>query len=579
MLTTWEFALEYADAGFAVFPLHTITDGKCTCGEECKSPGKHPKVMSWVNSRTTNKASINKWGQAGLWDSANIGIATGSISDLIVVDIDPKNGGDESFSDMVTGYEMPATAHVLTGSGGSHFYFRHDDTIPGGAVREGSAVLGIDVQSDGRYVVAPPSTHYTGTRYRWLDIDETDEIRDSMCEMPIYLADRLRIKKAVSLTTKEEDLPPTLLEDSLIEALKFVNADDRDSWVSVGQALQSTGDPKAYDLWVDWSMGSDKFDADDQWRVWNSFKQLGGRTVSTIYYLAAQGGYHGAPALIDSPDDPDFERAIAIALEDMAQVLPEVDGKRERRRYFSNTIFDITHTDYPNPKWVVDDLMPAESLMVMSGEPKTGKTWMALEIALGIASGTSAFGEFDCQQGEVAMFLTETMAAELKERIVNLIPRGGLGKITVEPMTHIDLCDDMQVAELIASVRLSTPDCKLVVLDPLKHLHSADENDATSMGEVMKKLMAIRTVLGCTVLVTHHSKKPQKGSTGRPGTSMRGSGVIHGAVDGGIYLTSEGQPLKSKVNVELRRAPGLGFACHLRPGSPTPWSIKRYQIG
>jgi hypothetical protein len=88
-----------------------------------------------------------------------LAIRTGHASGLLVVDIDPRNGGQVDL-DLMT-----PTATVSTGGGGWHLYYRH----PGGATRdELPGHPGVDVKGDGGYVTAPPSVHQgTGRPYSW----------------------------------------------------------------------------------------------------------------------------------------------------------------------------------------------------------------------------------------------------------------------------------------------------------------------------------------------------------------------------------------------------------------------------
>jgi putative DNA primase/helicase len=166
-MTALEYAQEYASRGWAVFPVHGIRDGKCTCGDaDCSSPGKHPIHSGGFKNATTKTATIEAW-----WKTipdANIGIATGSVSDLLVVDIDRGNGKDgfaslkaleEEFGD------LPMSLRVRTGSGGLHIYMR----MPDQEIRCSTSRLApsIDVRADGGYVVAPPSTHISGKNYSW----------------------------------------------------------------------------------------------------------------------------------------------------------------------------------------------------------------------------------------------------------------------------------------------------------------------------------------------------------------------------------------------------------------------------
>lgn len=157
-------AVIYSRRGWAVFPCHYPVPGGCSCGQpDCGSPGKHPRVPGGFRSATTLHAQVRTWWS--IWPRANVAIRTGRDSGLVVIDIDPEHGGDESLEALTTEQgPLPGVRTIQTGSGGRHFYFRH----PGGEVRNDSGRRlgpGIDVRGDGGYVIAPPSRHASGSRY------------------------------------------------------------------------------------------------------------------------------------------------------------------------------------------------------------------------------------------------------------------------------------------------------------------------------------------------------------------------------------------------------------------------------
>jgi hypothetical protein len=87
------------------------------------------------------------------------------VSGLVVLDIDPRHGSEASLERLERQHgRLPTTVECRSGGGGRHLYFAH----PGGLLRNKVGLApGIDLRSDGGYVVAPPSLHASGVRYAW----------------------------------------------------------------------------------------------------------------------------------------------------------------------------------------------------------------------------------------------------------------------------------------------------------------------------------------------------------------------------------------------------------------------------
>jgi putative DNA primase/helicase len=170
-----DYALFFARSGFRVFqcqwlaryepgPFSQESGLGCSCTKRtaCGSPGKHPVRLNWQDEATTDPAAINKWWGGG--GPFNIGIVTGTPSGIVVLDVDPGNGGAEALTELENRYgELPSTIRFLTGGGGTHILFKH----PGGCVSNSASKigLGLDIRGDGGLIIAPPSTHISGRRY------------------------------------------------------------------------------------------------------------------------------------------------------------------------------------------------------------------------------------------------------------------------------------------------------------------------------------------------------------------------------------------------------------------------------
>ncbi|TVQ80560.1 MAG: DNA primase [Bradymonadales bacterium] len=158
--------------GWPVLPLHFPMDGGCSCRRSrCSSIGKHPITSQGLRDASLDERVIQVWSAA--CPAANIGIAAGGQSGFFVLDIDEKSGGFDSLRDLErTWGELPDTVRVLTGGGGVHYYFAYPKS--GFVKTRVSLCPGIDVRSDGSYVVAPPSVHASGRTYEW-EIDHSPD--------------------------------------------------------------------------------------------------------------------------------------------------------------------------------------------------------------------------------------------------------------------------------------------------------------------------------------------------------------------------------------------------------------------
>ena len=159
------WALYYASRGWPVIPLHTVENGRCTCGDaKCGSPSKHPREPLGVKGASARSSQIQLWWQ--LWPGANVGIVTGVASGLLVLEIDPHNGGDASFEQLRKQYPgaFGEQLEAQTGCGTRQQFFRCKEAI-GSRV---NLLPGIDVKADGDFIAGPPSLDASGSCTRFV---------------------------------------------------------------------------------------------------------------------------------------------------------------------------------------------------------------------------------------------------------------------------------------------------------------------------------------------------------------------------------------------------------------------------
>jgi putative DNA primase/helicase len=142
--------------GFSILPIKPPRRG------EAKS-GKTPMTSHGVHDATDDFDTFCQL--VGDTATFNIGIATGTPSNVIVIDLDPRNDGMKSFAALKTRLgPLPQTLSCESGDG-THFYFR----APTGQVKKRVLASGVDLLAEGCYAVAPPSLHASGKRYRWVE--------------------------------------------------------------------------------------------------------------------------------------------------------------------------------------------------------------------------------------------------------------------------------------------------------------------------------------------------------------------------------------------------------------------------
>jgi hypothetical protein len=174
------YALGYATQGFQVFP--------------CK-PDKSPYTTHGFKDASTAIATITAWWRQ--WPDANIGIPTAGYT---VLDVDLKNGGDKTLAELEKKYgSLPVTPTAKTGGGGRHYWFK------GSTKSKANKATGLDVRSEGGYVVVPPSLHLSGSRYDWIY-----DLRTPMAEAPPLLTVVLLGRKEKGMVASPTPDPFTL---------------------------------------------------------------------------------------------------------------------------------------------------------------------------------------------------------------------------------------------------------------------------------------------------------------------------------------------------------------------------------
>jgi RecA-family ATPase len=189
-------------------------------------------------------------------------------------------------------------------------------------------------------------------------------------------------------------------------------------------------------------------------------------------------------------------------------------------------------------RWLVDGLWGARSVGVIGGAPKCAKTWLGLDMALSVATGTACLGKYAVPEpGPVLVYLAEDALSAVRERIEGMARHRGLDLAGVEvhvitvPVLRLDREPDR--ARLLETARRLRP--RLLVLDPLVRLHGIDENHAGEVAQLLSYFRSLQRQLDLSVLLVHHTRKNAAGGAAS-GQGLRGSSDIHAFGDSNLYL-------------------------------------------
>jgi RecA-family ATPase len=189
-------------------------------------------------------------------------------------------------------------------------------------------------------------------------------------------------------------------------------------------------------------------------------------------------------------------------------------------------------------RWLVEELWGASSVGVIGGAPKCAKTWLGLDMALSVATGTPCLGKYAVpESGPVLVYLAEDALPVVRERVEGMARHRGLDLAGVEihvitaPTLRLDR--DRDRMRLLETAKRLGP--RLLVLDPLVRLHGIDENHAGEVAELLAYFRSLQRQLDLSVLLVHHTRKNAAGGAAA-GQGLRGSSDIHAFGDSNLYL-------------------------------------------
>lgn len=188
-------------------------------------------------------------------------------------------------------------------------------------------------------------------------------------------------------------------------------------------------------------------------------------------------------------------------------------------------------------RWLIEGLWSAEAVGIVGGEPKCCKSFLALDMAVAVASGTPCLGRFPTvRRGRVLLFAAEDSLAVVRQRLVGIAAATNTTldaldiHVIIAPVVRLDI--ELDRTRLEDTVRALRP--ALLVLDPFVRLHRVDENASAEVAPLLDFLRGLQRRYQVAVVLVHHARKGA--SHIRAGQALRGSSELHAWGDSNLYL-------------------------------------------
>lgn len=276
------YALKWASKGIPVFPCREYGDD-----------AKKPYTIHGFKDASSDPTQIIKWWKEH--PTALIGVPTGPISDLAVIDIDMKKGKDgiARWKELCEAhnYDSEAGTTIQTWSGGQQKYFKARDGFKNSTDK---IAIGIDTRGDGGYVIVPPSS-IEDKSYSVLQSATLEEV-------PVWFMELLNptINESKKEKLNQSYTPKDATEKDIQEALEFISSDcSYQDWLNMGMALHSWDPINGLQIWNSWSFQSSKYKPKECEKKWKSFSSGSGINIGTLFFEAKKNGYKSSKKVVD----------------------------------------------------------------------------------------------------------------------------------------------------------------------------------------------------------------------------------------------------------------------------------------
>ncbi len=522
--------LPYVRAGLQLIPLHKWNAVDSKGRPRGKTPGEGKWQVKDYDSNVVI-AAVRKYGiNAGIRLTASV----------MVLDVDPRNFGGQDdpnnakkvdrLAELVrdTHLDLASAPHTITGSGGHHYWFKKPADVS--LMDSLQDYPGIEFKSFGRQVVATGSVHPGGQKevdpekadyYRW---DDFSPDLEDMPDIPQILLNLIRRPtRAHGNAFGGGELTPEMLAETL-EQIDASDYADQSTWLNIMMASHHATHGEGRQEFIDWSTSDPEY-ADHAWvigRRWDSLHLETGRggrpvTIKFLHKLLNDAGFQVA----HSKAEDDFEDWVAEA----------ADHPLTKPRWNFLSIEELE--SLPPPRWLIPGLLTEASLVAIYGAPESGKSFLAVDMAMAISGGLSWHGRSVLGGG--VLYIAAEGAPGLGKRVrawkeAYSAEHDKFKFILMRDSINLASENDAESKMFIKTVLDEVGPLKLVVIDTLNQTAAgADENSAKDMSRYISSMKRLRDTTGATIIVVHHSGKDSS-------KGMRGSTALLGAMDTTIVV-------------------------------------------
>ena len=188
-------------------------------------------------------------------------------------------------------------------------------------------------------------------------------------------------------------------------------------------------------------------------------------------------------------------------------------------------------------RWLIQNLWTAEAVGIIGGEPKSCKSFLALDMAVAVATGKPCLRTFQVTNpGKVLLFAAEDALHIVRTRLdgISRACEVSLEELDIHVITRHTIRLDVVADRLALAETVEREQPRLLILDPFVRLHHIDENTSGEVAPLLQFLRSLQRRFQTAVALVHHAKKGA--ANVRPGQALRGSSEFHAWGDSNLYL-------------------------------------------